>query len=27
VFRVWLDDQADHRAADRIAQRIVRLQA
>lgn len=27
VFRTWLDDLADHRAAERIAQRIVRLQA
>lgn len=26
VFRSWLDDLADHRAAERIAQRIVRLQ-
>jgi putative addiction module killer protein len=27
VFRAWLDDLADHRAAARIAQRVVRLQA
>ena len=27
VFRVWLDDLADRRAVERIAQRIVRLQA
>ena len=27
VFRTWLDGLADHRAAERIAQRIVRLQA
>ena len=27
VFREWLDDLADRRAAARIAQRIVRLQA
>ncbi|HEY1932425.1 MAG TPA: type II toxin-antitoxin system RelE/ParE family toxin [Acetobacteraceae bacterium] len=27
VFRQWLDDLADRRAAERIAQRIVRLQA
>jgi putative addiction module killer protein len=27
VFRQWLDDLADQRAASRIAQRIVRLQA
>jgi putative addiction module killer protein len=27
VFRKWLDDLTDSRAAERIAQRIVRLQA
>lgn len=27
VFRVWLEGLADRRAAERIAQRIVRLQA
>jgi putative addiction module killer protein len=27
LFREWLDDLADRRAAERIAQRIVRLQA
>jgi len=27
VFRVWLDGLADRRAVERIAQRIVRLQA
>ncbi|HEY5299782.1 MAG TPA: type II toxin-antitoxin system RelE/ParE family toxin [Acetobacteraceae bacterium] len=27
TFRSWLDDLADRRAAERIAQRIVRLQA
>jgi putative addiction module killer protein len=27
VFREWLDELADRRAAERIAQRIVRLQA
>jgi len=27
IFRMWLNDLADHRAAERIAQRIVRLQA
>lgn len=27
VFRQWLDDLADQRAASRVAQRIVRLQA
>jgi putative addiction module killer protein len=27
IFREWLDDLADRRAAARIAQRIVRLQA
>jgi putative addiction module killer protein len=27
IFRTWLDGLADHRAAERIAQRIVRLQA
>jgi putative addiction module killer protein len=27
IFRKWLDDLADRRAAERIAQRIVRLQS
>ncbi len=27
IFREWLDELADRRAAERIAQRIVRLQA
>ena len=27
IFRKWLDDLADKRAAERIAQRIVRLQS
>jgi putative addiction module killer protein len=27
IFRKWLDDLADRRAAQRIAQRIVRLQS
>ncbi len=27
IFRVWLDNLADKRATERIAQRIVRLQA
>jgi putative addiction module killer protein len=27
VFRAWLDGSTDHRAAERIAQRIVRLEA
>lgn len=27
IFRDWLDGLADHQAATRIAQRIVRLQA
>jgi putative addiction module killer protein len=27
LFRGWLDGLADHRAAERIAQRLVRLQA
>lgn len=27
TFRTWLDDLADRRAAERITQRIVRLQA
>ncbi len=27
IFLAWLDGLADHRAAERIAQRIVRLQA
>jgi putative addiction module killer protein len=27
IFRKWLDDLSDRRAAQRIAQRIVRLQA
>jgi putative addiction module killer protein len=27
VFRAWPDDLADHRAAARIAQRVVQLQA
>jgi hypothetical protein len=27
IFRKWLDDLADRRAAERIAQRVVRLQS